>query len=491
MSPHFLLICALLAGNVLLRTFTNGFALLPRALNLAEIPIVGLLFFLSLTQGGASARPSWINSISNRLIGFSAVAIVGVLLNLSYFYPTAAASQFIMLMEGLVLFLALTRLPFTNGELRAFQRLLAALLVLEVFLGFCQLPSRLRLGDSEIVHGTFPGNAEQYAVFVTIGIFYLAGLARIRPERAVRYGVLVCVILALVVSIDNKASWLGLVVAMGLVFWKTESPLLKRIRKFGPVVIVVFTAIAVALLATKVSNTLRMYSERLGEAWSEGQILKLGKIKAYQDVLQSWRGNPHMALVGAGLGNFYSRSGRAFYRTVEIQAQINKNLPDQSRYTAWKTGNYRASDSMGGIIHSSARDPFYAQFCQASDPIFPIGSEQVDWPFSPYVGLLGEVGLLGALLYLSAYWMLFKYLGLEIWNVERYGAAYPMVVATYGLLIYMLVNSVYGPWLETGRFTTILWGMAAMVVHLQRSEQAAPVVEPTEVIPPHPDFSRI
>jgi hypothetical protein len=444
---------------------------LPKALNLFEIPMVLLLWMLSWGRVDTGAPAQGPRSIPVRLVLFSLVAFGGTLLNLEYFHSPAAVSQYLMLLEGLVLFVALSRLPFTASEVATFNKLLVAVLVFEVGLGLLQLPGRIRAGDSELVHGTFPGNAEQYALFVTLGLFYLIGMSRVRPERAKLYLGLTVVLLTLIISIDNKASWLGLTAACGLALWKARPPLVRYLRRLSPIALVGLAAAGVYLLATRLSDTVGPFSERLSVAWETRSLGRLGKIKAYHDILRSWWSHPHLAFVGSGLGNFYSRSGRQFYASSELQAQINPyaNLPQGRPRHDDRTAVYGAYDSMGGLIRATARKPFYANYCAPADEIFPVGSEQVDGPFSAYTGLLGETGLVGALLYLSVWFSIVS----EAGRSEVYGRHYPLVITGYGMLIYLLLNSLYGPWLETGRMTTIAMALAAMVAQLQRQEQSA------------------
>src|SRR5262249_22159692 len=210
MPFHVRLLYLLLMGNVLLRTLTNGFGVLPKVFNVFDIPVVALLFLISLSQRGAGTPAApWVQTISRRLLGFCVVLFLGCVLNPSYIYLPAATSQFVMLVEPLLLYVAIVHLPFTGEQIDGYARLLKKLIIFEVIVGVCQLPMRFKSGDSEAVHGTFPGNAEQYAAFLMVGVFYLIALAVLTPQRRKRYIAAIVVILLLTLSIDNKASWLG------------------------------------------------------------------------------------------------------------------------------------------------------------------------------------------------------------------------------------------------------------------------------------------
>jgi hypothetical protein len=133
--------------------------------------------------------------------------------------------------------------------------------------------------------------------------------------------------------------------------------------------------------------------------------------------------------------------------------------------------DYSASSSMGGVVNQTSRTPYYDKYYSQSDQVFAIGTIQVDSPFSPYAGLIGETGILGTWLYLSIYVFALKRLWrwLEVCRTNQ--DIFPLVVTAFGFLVYVLVNSIYGPFLETTRLTTILWSMIALVYSYVRLDQ--------------------
>lgn len=193
----------------------------------------------------------------------------------------------------------------------------------------------------------------------------------------------------------------------------------------------------------------------LAEAWNSGNLRNLGKVKAYEDILRAFEKEWHMAVIGSGPGNFYSRSGTQFYL---LGASLSRNDAKSIR-----TFSLRTSNSMGGVISLTTQAPFYEQF-YIDREIFRIGSAQVDSPFSSYAALLGETGIIGTFLYLSIYVGLLRRLLVSV--KESYSLLaqfYPLAIATVGLVIYIMTDSVYNSWLETGRMTTIAWAMAALL----------------------------
>ncbi len=458
MPFHYLLLTALLLGNVLLRTFTNGFQVLPKILNVVDIPIVGLLFLTYLARSGQVSPPPWTHSVRRRAFAFAFILFLGCILNPDFIFLPAALSQAIMLLEPLLLFIALVNLPITPGQVVSYSRLLKGLILFELLIGFLQLPIRFKTGDSEAVHGTFTGNAEHYGAFLMISAFYLIGLAVAKPGRRLRFAGLILLIIVLNLSIDNKASWLGLACSLTFVLWKLELLRGRVIRIVAPIVLLALIGLGTAFIASKTSRTTYKFVA-LFEVIRNGEIHRLGKVKSYLDIARSHFANPHMLLVGAGPSNLYSRSARQFYyRGAESAMYTSTAVLEQGG-----ADDDRASNSMGRWLTPTTKEPYYLQFYRNRDLIIPIGSAQVDGVFSVYAGLLGETGIIGFVLYLSIYFLALRKLVSWVWLLRRDTVVFPLLVAAMGYMVYLMVNSVYGPLLETTRLTTLLWSFVALV----------------------------
>ncbi len=473
MPFHVFLVFALLLCNVLLRTFTNGFHVLPKILNVVDIPIVVILFLISLSLRDLAGAPAWTRTISRRSVGFLFVLFFGCVLNLGYFFLPAALGQTAMLMLPLLLFIALVRLPFTPENVASYSRVLKRLIIFEVALGVLQFPIRLKTGDSEAVHGTFTGNAEQYGAFLMIAVFYFIGLAVLHPEKRRRYVIATIVIFLLNLSVDNKASWLGAIVALGIVLWSLEIVRGGSLRIFAPIAAIGAIALAITFMATLISGTSHKYAA-LFQVIKSGEIHRLGKVKSYWDIARSHTRNPHMLLVGAGPSNLYSRSARQFYfRGLSDRMYVNPET-----LVVGEGDAVRPSDSMGRWLTPTTQKAYYLQFYDNREMIIPIGSAQVDGVFSTYAGLLGETGILGTWLYLTVYFLVLrKLLGwLRLFRTDA--LIFPLLVSTAGFMTYLMVNSVYGPLLETTRLTTLLWSMAALVaIYVRSAERRAAETE--------------
>ncbi len=159
-----------------------------------------------------------------------------------------------------------------------------------------------------------------------------------------------------------------------------------------------------------------------------------------------------MFFIGSGPGTFYSRAGRGFY-----------DISESMYYSKQETKEvYKASDSMGGVIGRTLTNPFYKQFYD-NDKIYCLGSGTTDEPFSSYVGLLGETGIIGTFLYLAIYITVLRKLSIYLNRYKNDPNIFLLIAACVGCVAYTMALSVYRGWFEVGRMTTILWSMIAMV----------------------------
>src|SRR5687768_14062807 len=93
------LLFGLLAGNVLLRFFTNSINVLPRALNIWDVAVTFVLAALALTFPGAPGALIDTGKWLRRLLMFTVICLAGSLLNTKHVYPLAALSQLVMWVE--------------------------------------------------------------------------------------------------------------------------------------------------------------------------------------------------------------------------------------------------------------------------------------------------------------------------------------------------------------------------------------------------------
>lgn len=448
-----LLLLSLLAGNVLLRAFTNEFNVLPRALNLWDVGVTFALAFLALVGPPTTAPLADTMRLLRNLLLFNIVCILGSLMNPDYVSIMPAISQLVMWNEPVLLFIAISSLSLQEDDIRRFVRLLVFLVMIQVIIGFFQVLIFFRTGASEAIIGTFAGNAEQYQFFILIGFFFLLGLMKVQPTRRTRYLASAILILVLAIMIDNKASWVALAITLFYLIPRLpqfQNRLNSRWRQY----ILVMGLIAIGYLtATMSSGTYENKFGNLVNAWKSGNILRLGKIKATRDVLDAYSDSWHMAFVGSGLGTFYSRAAFQYFPFHIFE--IYDTAPDSEI-------SLNDSSSMSGIITPiTGKKAFYKTFFEYNK-IYTIGSGTADFPTSSYISLFGEAGLIGAILYLGFYRTALRIARSTLEELASDNTMFPLAVAALGALVYLLLMGFYNFWLDCGRINTIAWSLLAV-----------------------------
>ncbi|MGI0014461.1 MAG: hypothetical protein ACREBU_13620 [Nitrososphaera sp.] len=341
-----------------------------------------MLLFIGYKGGIATYK-----HVFAHLVIFNFILVFGALLNFDYLYPKAAISQIIMWNEPIILFLILVNLPFSLQDIKTFNKLLFFLIVFEFIVGIMQVPIYLKTGESESIIGTFHGNAEQYAAFLMIGIFYLFGKSKTEPSRKILYNVIIPAMLALILLIENKASWIGIGLSVMYLLHRMGRLEIYVAHKMKYIFIFSLLLLFALFVIFRSASTLHKYAA-IEQAWQSGNFFNLGKMKAYRDTFMSYNDKPYMALVGSGPGTFYSRASNQFFELTEDMFII----PLTS--LLGKKEEYRASDSMGGVIKKAEMESFFKTFFFESK-IYLTGSGTVDDPFFSFVALLGETGLAG------------------------------------------------------------------------------------------------
>ena len=469
MSLPRLLLLSLLAGNVLLRFFTNDLGALPRVLNLWDVFLTLALILLAFGAPVPSHLPVDRRKIVRWLVGFNIICVVGSLLNHSHVYWLAVVSQMIMWNEPVLLFLAIIRLPLSVDDILKFRRFLLFLVGFEVFLGLCQVPAAIRLSSSEEIIGTFKGNAEQLQFFILIAVFYALAELHVRKDRKKSLYFVIFLILALVVLIDNKASWVAL--AITFIVLVPKLPALQaqnssRIKGYAFLGVLLLFGYSLIRLS---SDTAGAKFGQLAEGIRSGNILNLGKVKAVRDVLSAYGKYPQMALVGSGCGTFYSRASFQFFPFHISEMYQNEFAVGSGEFVA-------GSASMQGVINPvSGIRAFYKQFYEY-EKIYPVGSGTADFPTSSYTSLLGETGLIGTTLYLGIVFLVLRSHRDILRSLRSDREFFSFAAAAFALFIYLMLMGTYNFWLDCGRVNTIAWSLLGLTVRYAFLRQQEPEV---------------
>ena len=441
-----------------------------------DIALVILIFVYYLfNREEESALPEY-NWVIHVLIAFNVLLIIASMLNYKYIYLKPALSQLAMYNEPFILFLSIVNLPLSEDDIYKYKKLFIFLLVIEIAIGILQLSTYYATRDSESIIGTFQHNAEQYAAFILLGIYYIIGKSKSTDQLSIMHYVAIFFIISMILLIDNKASWIGVALSILFIynlFIKSGEIITEKLKYVAVLAII---AILGSIVVINRSGTIHRFG-RIYESYSTGKLFELGKLKAYKDIIESYGNNILMSVVGSGPATFYSRSSRQYYFLTEDMYYAGDF--EQKKIEEYQS---RESNAMGGVISKYDKEPYFYKYYRNSK-IYMVGSGQIDEPYSSIAALLGETGILGAILYLSLYLIVLNNMCKYLIQYRFDEFIFPMIVVTVGFIVYTLGVSFYNNWMETGRMMTILWSLAGIVI------KYCSMKKPKEVLSDHTDLS--
>ncbi len=186
-------------------------------------------------------------------------------------------------------------------------------------------------------------------------------------------------------------------------------------------------------------------SPTIGEFWnllsSPSLILEVNKFKAFQNLMRLYEQVPHAVVFGVGPGSYSSRGFQTF-----VQA-----APGAEDYTNVVRGY------INPIYPSIWAQKFVVPLVFNSTYMF--GSWTIDGPYSSYLSLLAEVGVLGFLIYIRIYYVVFKRAlasSKKAWKQGNFDL-FAVSIACISGIIFLFQMAFLDNWFETSRVTVPLW----------------------------------
>lgn len=426
---------ALIVGLVTIRFFTERVVLLPRAFNAVDLFMTPLLFIPAAALW--MIRPWRLRGRGIAVLaGFLAMAwIIAWIINVHDVHWLGAAFLIVGLLTPIVFFLTVINLPLSHRFPARMERLLFALSIVNCAIATVDAVRSFGSMRDDFIFGTFGVNQNQLAFFLAVMMSFFLGLWR---NGLLSWGGKIVTVWsgALFILCGFQTLWLVFAVAM-LIVHIVVSGLNRR------VVLLIALAVAVPLL------TLREFKFQKFDIQDKFEEFvldfpELGKVQLVEHVGQILEERPSAAIWGVGPAVFNSRA----FRNIAI-------IP----YGAAIPG----SDVAAAVVTPFYRSDLSARFIV---PYFVIGrirlsGANTDGPFTSYVSVPVELGLLGAI-------PLFGIYGYVLYILARDArrASDPMrrSVASWalGALLMLLGIATIDNYLEVTRYTILVWLCVAL-----------------------------
>jgi hypothetical protein len=424
--PVFVLVTLL----IVVRFFTERVTLLPRAFNAVDAVMVPLLVPIALMLWllrPVTVRPSWVAWCS---VGFTLAWTVAWLMNADDVHWIGALLFVVGLLAPILWFLILATLPLPASFPARMRRWLMVLLVINVAVAAVDAVRAYGLMRGDFLFGTFGVNQNQLAFFLAAMLSLLA--ARWRCGRLGFMGkTLALGVTALFVLSGFQTLWV--VFAMALLLVHVGASRINR-----RVVVLLFIGVTLPLIVLSQYRFERFpVGDMLVQIWTGFD--RLGKVQLARDAGSVFAQRPTAVVWGVGPGSFNSRA----FRSIAI-------VPYE--------GAGAGTDVAAAIIAPFYTSPLSGRYIV---PYFRRGrfllsGSNTDGPFTSYVSIPVEVGLLGAVplfaIYAGVGWLLWRDV-----RVARDMDLRLMAMWALSCLLMLLGIAVVDNYLETTRYTVLVW----------------------------------
>jgi hypothetical protein len=434
---------------VVVRLFTETLGVLPRLFNAADLVLIPALVAVVLGLRGLQTGRLRPLGVEAWLLVFCAVWLFSSALNVADLF--APASLLFLVGHVLPIFFAIAVTNLNPGPrfARRLVRLVYALAFVGVSIGLTQIDDLAVSPD--LLAFTFGTNANQTALFLALVLSIL--LARWYYGAAGRMERLAALLLIPFFFLAGfKATWV--LFPLVVVFSLFVAGLQNTRRLFQALVILSLFLILCSLIVAFVPLPELSYYRDLANF----DPFRLGKVQIFLDLPEVWDSQPWGALVGVGPGSFTSRGFRTF-----------ADLPFRGA----------ATDVTYTAIPPTYMSPLAARYVVPlmTDYGWQLGSGTIQWPFSSYISLLAETGLLGFGAMIAIYGLTW----LRLIRLARRAPTRParaLALAAAIVLLNLLAVSILDNYLELTRVTSLAWLLAATALAAAPQPAAQPRLAP-------------
>jgi len=449
-----------LALLVLIRFFTEGVHVVPRALNFIDIPIFLAFVFAAVAQPRRT-RAGTMTFFALPAILFLLLCVVSVVLNPSRVEIGPVLVFLYGFLAPIGIYAAVYRL-WPAGQALAVSKFLVAIGLVELLVVFgFDLPRFLSTHNPDVVSGTFGTNAYQLVFFLLVFTGLVAGIRTLERRRlAARFApVIFVLVLATVFLAQYRALLLTTAVSI-LVIGLLLGPRGRGV--VTGVIIVISFAITLSYVATRfpVLN----FSTTIATLRNNPGFYASARLHAAGNVLRLYEDKPLSIAVGTGPGTFSSRAWQTF-----AQAGSKSQSNVQGKYVLALTG--------GKIYHTDVSDKYV--LTEQNGAVIQ-GSRQLSSPFATYFSLPAEVGLPGLILLFTLYARgAFRAGRMTVRSLKnaRLGDPLPplLIACTTAFVVLLQMGLLSGNWFEVTRITFLTWALLAVTTreYEARSEPAS------------------
>ncbi len=427
------------------RFFTETIGLLPKAIDLIDLPIVVILGILLIIPNLNKEYTITEKFVTKATLFFIVIFVLSVLVNIeNIFFPSAILFA-IGNLGGPILYLSIEKFSGDKFLLaEKIEKLFLILLIINIIIVITvNLPAFAITGNPDLISGTYGKNAYQFSLLLIITGTYFLGKFFIYKKSVLYILTTQFFIFAIFYLMQYRAALPFFIFAYLIVVSLLYK--IKLAKIFIPIVIILIISVFLANIIVEQATTDLGYNIWIEVLSNPTKFLDYGKAISYVQTFKMLFENPEYITFGCGPGNFLSR---AFYTF------------------GWDfVASFQKEKGVGALI---------AQIFNMKSPRFPglylkyisvqvntgnfMGTGQFSNPHSSFLANASEIGLLG-LIVVSYYYIVMiiksiKYLKLS----EKYDSnLIPLNISLVASSIYLFLLGFIDCYYEVLRMTLPLW----------------------------------
>jgi transcriptional regulator with XRE-family HTH domain len=447
---------------LLIRFFTEGVHVVPRALNFIDIPLFVAFAVAAMAQPRRARAGAWSFYALPALL-FLFLCVLSVTINPSRVAIGPVLVFMYAFLAPIGIYAAVYRL-WPTGHALSVSRFLVGLGIIELLVVFgFDLPRFLSSSHNpDVVSGTFGTNAYQLVFFLLVLTGLLAGIRTLERRRIAAR--IAPAILALVLATIFLAQYRSLLATTAVSIIVIGFLLGSRGR--GLVTALIIVAFFVVTLSYVSDRFPRLkFAKTIATLQNNPTFYASARLHAADAVYKLYEDKPLSIAAGTGPGTFSSRAWQTF-----SQAGSTSDSNVQGKYVLALTG--------GKLYHTDVSDKYVLPESQHGAVIE--GSKQLSSPFATYFSLPAEVGLPGLILMVILYVRATLRAGrmtLASLRSAALGDSLPglLIACTTAFVVLLQMGLLSGNWFEVTRITFLSWALLAIATreYEARSQRAA------------------